>query len=106
MKYFCQFGLIRLTIKPSLTGLPKNLHTRGGSTLTTHFTGLYASATQSEIVRDTVNVLFCDFDLDCGNQNHQAELTLYLEGLRNLLLELLNEEEVWIVYHPVIRIVG
>jgi hypothetical protein len=41
-------------------------YARGGSTLTTPFTGLYTSITRADIIRDDVHVLFCDFDLDAG----------------------------------------
>ena len=81
-------------------------YARGGATLTTPFTGLYTSSAQFGIVRDTIHVLSCDFDLDADNAEHHAELTSYLDGLRILLMEALSEEEVWIVYHPVTRIMG
>jgi hypothetical protein len=58
------------------------------------------------IVRDPIHVLSCDFDLNADNAEHQAELTSCLDGLRILLMEALSEEEVWIVYHPVTRIMG
>jgi hypothetical protein len=79
-------------------------YARGGSTLTTPFTGLYTSTTQIGLVRDAINVLFCDFDLDVSNSEQQAELTNYLNEIRLLLIEVLREEEVWIIYHPVTRI--
>ena len=79
-------------------------YARGGSTLTTPFTGLYTSTTQAHLVRDAVHVLFCDFDLDVDNDEQRAELTSYLNEIRLLLMEVLNEEEVWIIYHPVTRI--
>jgi hypothetical protein len=81
-------------------------YTRGGSTLTTPFTGLYSSTAQSGIIRDDIQVIFCDFDLDADDQDHSAELVRYLEEMRLLMMEALNEEEVWIVYHPVARITG
>jgi hypothetical protein len=79
-------------------------YARGGSTLTTPFTGLYTSTTQTHVIHDAVHVLFCDFDLDAAVDEQQAELTHYLNEIRLLLLEVLSEEEVWIVYHPVTRI--
>lgn len=79
---------------------------RGGSTLTTPFTGLYVSASRGDVIRDDVHVLFCDFNLDAENPGHHAELVRYLNELRALLMEALSEEEVWIVYHPVIRVTG
>ena len=81
-------------------------YARGGSTLTTPFTGLYFSTTQPGIARDDIQVIFCDFDLDADNRDHCAELTRYLEELRLLMMAALDEEEVWIVYHPVVRITG
>ena len=70
---------------------------RGGSTLTTPFTGLYTSTTEKTVTRDQIHVLFCDF-------NDKAELLAYLEDVRLLLMEILSEEDVWITYHPVTRI--
>ena len=81
-------------------------YARGGSTLTAPFTGLYASTTLTQIVRDAIHVLFCDFDLNSDNSDHLNEMTRYLEELRVLLRELLNEEEVWIVHYDVTRIIG
>jgi hypothetical protein len=77
---------------------------RGGSTLTTPFTGLYTSATQAEIVRDDVQILFCDFDLDADDSNELAGLEIYLTELRSTLLRIFRQEEIWIIYHPVVRI--
>ncbi len=81
-------------------------YARGGSTLTTPFTGLYSSTTQPGIIRDDIQVIFCDFDLDADNSDHSAELIKYLEELRRLMIDTLNEEELWIVYHPITRITG
>ena len=81
-------------------------YTRGGSTLTTPFTGLYTSVAQPGVVRDVVQVLFCDFDLDVEDDEQQAELASYLAEIRSLLTEVLGEEEVWVVYHPVTRVGG
>jgi len=47
---------------------------RGGSTLTTPFTGLYVSDTHGSIQRDSVQVLFCDFALEPTNPAQEAEL--------------------------------
>jgi hypothetical protein len=79
-------------------------YARGGSTLTIPFTGFYTSTSQAGLVRDTINVLFCDFDLDVDNSEQQAELTNYLNEIRVLLIDVLREEEVWIIYHPITRI--
>jgi hypothetical protein len=75
---------------------------RGGSTLTTRFTGFYLSPMVG-IVRDRVQILFCDFSLDLENENHYPELAIYLDGLRLFLSEVLNEEEVWITCQPGMR---
>jgi len=77
---------------------------RGGSTLTTPFTELYRSTSDMSVVRDTIHVLFCDFDLDSDDSAHRAELLAYLKDIRLLLMEILSEEDVWITYHSVIRI--
>jgi hypothetical protein len=78
---------------------------RGGSTLTTPFTGLYASSTtHGGIVRDTIQILFCDIDLDADDPVHRTKLLTYLNDVRRLLMEILDEEDVWIVYHSVTRI--
>jgi len=81
-------------------------YARGGSTLSTPFTGLYTSTTQAHPVRDTIQILFCDFDLDVENDEQRTELASYLNEIRLLLMEVLGEEEVWIIYHPVTRIGG
>jgi hypothetical protein len=81
-------------------------YVRGGSTLTTPFTGLYSSIAQPGIIRDDIQVIFCDFDLDVDNPDHGGELMKYLEDLRLLMMGALNEEEVWIVYHAIARITG
>ena len=78
---------------------------RGGATLTTPFTGLYASsASAGSIIQDHVQILFCDLDLNVEDESHRAKLTVYLEELRQLLMELLREEDVWIVYYSISRI--
>lgn len=78
---------------------------RGGSTLTTPFTGLYASSiTHSNVVRDQIQILFCDFDLDVDDAVHRTKLPRYLNDLRLMLMEILHEEDVWIICHSVTRI--
>lgn len=77
---------------------------RGGSTLTTPFTGLYASSTsRNAVVRDRIQILFCDFDLDIDEALHRTKLITYLNDLRFMLM-ILQEEDVWIVSYPVTRI--
>jgi len=78
---------------------------RGGATLTTPFTGLYASSiARFGIIRDQIQILFCDFDLDVDDPIHRTKLLTYLDELRRLLMEVLNEEEVWIVYYSITRV--
>lgn len=81
-------------------------YARGGATLTTPFTGLYMSTAGTDVIRDKILVLFADFNLDMDIPEHAAELIDYLDGLRQLLMDALEEEEVWIVYHAIARIVG
>ena len=80
-------------------------HTRGGSTLTTPFAGLYASTNQVGLIPDAVRVLCCDFDIDLNVPEKQVELLDYLETLRREVIGLLAEEDVWIVYHALSRII-
>ena len=78
---------------------------RGGSTLTTPFTGLYASsASVGTVLRDQIQILFSDLDLRTDDLVHYSKLLTYLEGLRELLMELLREEDVWIIHYSVTRI--
>jgi len=77
---------------------------RGGSTVTTPFTGFYLSATERDIVHDAVRVLFCDFDLDPDDVSQRAKLETYLSELRLMLLRIFHQEEIWIVYHKVARV--
>ena len=78
--------------------------TRGGSTITTPFTGFYVSATERDLVRDSVRILFCDFDLDPSDETQYAKLEAYLAGVRSMLLQVFRQEEIWITCHPIIRI--
>jgi hypothetical protein len=77
---------------------------RGGSDITTLLTGLYTSATQAEIVRDDIQIVFCDFDLDADDSDERAILERYLSGIRSMPLRVFREEEVWNFYHAVVRI--
>jgi hypothetical protein len=78
---------------------------RGGSTLTTPFTGLYSSSTShTEVTRDQIQILFCDLDLDIADTIQYEKLIAYLADRRHLLMELLDEEDVWIIYHQITRI--
>ena len=77
---------------------------RGGSTLSAPFTGLYYSATEKALTRDQVQILFCDLDLDADNPDDANDLGAYLNGVRRLLMEVLLEEDVWIAFHPSVRV--
>jgi hypothetical protein len=78
---------------------------RGGSTLTTPFTGLYVSSvTRGSVLRDQIQILSCDFDLDIDDKVHRTKLLSYLYDVRRMLMEVLDEEDVWITYHAVTRI--
>ncbi|MFN2502454.1 MAG: hypothetical protein ABR530_10645 [Pyrinomonadaceae bacterium] len=79
---------------------------RGGSTFTTPFAGLYSTATGGELVQDSIRVLFCDFNWDISIAEDRHELDNYLTSVRSFLMAMLEEEEVWIVYHSVSRIVS
>jgi hypothetical protein len=79
-------------------------YSRGGSTLTTPFTGLYLSTTERDLTRDQVHILFCDFDLDSEDPSDREELSAYLSEIRFLLMEMLLEEDVWIIYYPSTRV--
>jgi hypothetical protein len=81
-------------------------YSRGGSTLTSAFTGLYVSSTRGSVVRDDVHILFCDFLLEVDSAEDQAQMDSYLDDVRTLLIEALKEEDVWIVYYPIKRAVG
>ena len=80
--------------------------TRGGSTLTTPFAGLYTSASRTDIVEDSIRILFCDFDLNPDDSIQYQKLLLYLEKLKIGLMKALEEEEIWIVFHSITRIVS
>ena len=77
---------------------------RGGSTVTTPFTGLYLSATEKDIVRDEVRILFCDFDLNPDDVSQRAKLETYLSEVRLMLLRIFRQEEIWITFHPLYRV--
>lgn len=81
-------------------------YSRGGSTLTSPFTGLYVSGTRGRVIRDDVHILFCDFLLDVGTAEDQAEMDAYLDEVRTLLMDALKEEDVWIAYYPITRAVA
>jgi hypothetical protein len=80
--------------------------TRGGATVTTPFTGLFASSTSVDLVSDSIRILFCDFDTDPTNRLELNQLIAYLQEIKSGLMRILREEEVWIVMHPIDRIVS
>lgn len=77
---------------------------RGGSTVTTPFTGLYLSATEGDILRDAVafysvtSIWIRTMYLSAPN------LRVYLSELRLMLLRVFRQEEIWITYHPITRV--
>ena len=81
-------------------------YSRGGSTLTTPFAGLYTSASRVDVVEDSIRVLFCDFDANSDEPVEYNKLVVYLEKLKRGLMKALDEEEIWIIFHPISRIVS
>lgn len=81
-------------------------YARGGSTLTTPFAGLYTSASRIDIVEDSIRILFCDFDVNLNDRIDYDKLVVYLEKLKRGLAKALEEEEIWIVFYPISRIVS
>lgn len=79
---------------------------RGGATLTAPFAGLFVSSNRVDVVEDAIRVLFCDFDLDADNEEDNAEITSFLEVAKRFLMETLEEDEIWIVFYPISRIVS
>ena len=77
---------------------------RGGTTTTTPFAGLFASAGHGELIHDAVKILFCDFELNLDKSEHRSELVEYLETTKSFLMEMLEEEEIWIVFYPISRV--
>ncbi len=80
--------------------------TRGGATVTTPFTGLFASSSSVDLVSDAIRILFCDFDSDPTNPTESNKLVSYLEEIKQGLMRILQEEEVWIVMHPIDRVIS
>ncbi len=75
-------------------------------TFTTPFAGLYATSTHAELIHDAVRILFCDFDANIFLDEERTKLEIYLSGVRQFLMKALQEEEIWIVFHPVSRIIS
>jgi len=81
---------------------------RGGSTLTTPFTGLYASTTEKTLTHDRIQILFCDFDLDSDDLGDRAELlpgvrSFHIRYARSEALEYKVKNPVHVLYYRVVR---
>lgn len=72
---------------------------RGGVTITTPFSGLFFSSSHAELISDAVRIVFCDFELDFDSSQQQNELLEYLETTKTFLMEMLQEEEIWVIYY-------
>lgn len=81
-------------------------YARGGATLTSPFAGLYVSPTQFSVVEDAIRILFCDFELNCERSEDLEEITAFLEDFKSFMMKTLEEEEVWIVFYPISRIIS
>ena len=68
--------------------------------------GVYLSSVLGDIVRDKIQVLFCDFYLDLEDRDDHLTLAKYVEYLRHFLRRVLKEEDVWITCHAVMRAAG
>lgn len=79
---------------------------RGGVTTTTPFAGLFTSAGRAELVSDAIRIVFCDFELDVENPEQLSDLVDYLETTKAYLKSKLEEEEIWVIYYPILRIVS
>ncbi len=79
---------------------------RGGAPLTAPFAGLFVSPNPFDVVEDAIRVLFCDFDLDAENPEDNFEITSFLEAAKAFLMETLEEEEIWVVFYPITRIIS
>jgi hypothetical protein len=79
---------------------------RGGATVTTPFAGLFASGGQATLISDSVRILFCDFQLDMAISDQRNELTEYLETTKKYLMTKLDEEEIWVIFYPISRVIS
>jgi hypothetical protein len=57
-------------------------------------------------VQDSIRILFCDFEMNVENDEEFEEIVAYLEMVKNFLTRTLEEEEIWIVFYPLSRIVS
>ncbi len=62
--------------------------------------------TQFSVVEDAIRVLFCDFELNCERSEDLEEITLFLEDFKLFMMKTLEEEEIWIVFYPISRIIS
>lgn len=77
---------------------------RGGATLAAPFAGLFASAGQTALVENAIRILFSDFELNIENEMHVEHLDELLADVKRFLMETLEEEEIWVVYYPLARV--
>ena len=105
VEIFLPIGMDKVAYRTTTDWLAEELaFARGSSTLTTPFVALYASTTEKTLTRDQIRILFYDFDLDSDDPNDRAELLAYLSDVRLLLMDILRKEDVWIIYHSVVRV--
>lgn len=70
------------------------------------FRGWYYSQGLSKVIRDRIVFIFSDAEIDPEQDKEVEELEKYLQGIKKELHKRLPaEEEIWIVYHPITRIV-
>ena len=79
---------------------------RGGSTLTVPFSGLYVSSNRVDLVEDAIRILFCHFDANPEIPDEISQLVGFLEDVKEFLTNALQEEGIWIVFHPISRVVS
>lgn len=78
---------------------------RGGVTITTPLSGLFLSSGNAELISDAIRIVFCDFELDSENAMQRDELLEYLDTTKAFLMEMLQEEEIWVIYYSINRVV-
>ena len=81
-------------------------YNRGGATLTAPFAGLYVSPTRADVVEDAIRILFCDFELDCDKLDDFAEIAVFLEDVESFMKTTLEEDEIWIIFYPISRVIS
>jgi uncharacterized protein involved in type VI secretion and phage assembly len=55
-------------------------------------------------MQDSIRILFCDFEMNVENDEELGEIVAYLEMVKDFLTRMLEEEEIWIVFYPLLRI--